>query len=170
MTIELRDVAKADLETVHTLNERALPHVNRVSVEWLRQLTRNAPYFRLATREETVLGFLLGMTHETDYDSMNFQWFRERYPKFAYIDRIVVAEEARGRGVGQLLYEDICTFGRSFAPVLACEVNIRPPNESSLRFHERFGFEPVGQQDTEGGTKTVRLMTLPLATVEAAGA
>jgi predicted GNAT superfamily acetyltransferase len=31
-------------------------------------------------------------------------------------------------------------------------------NAPSLRFHERLGFEPVGEQQTEGGDKRVRLL------------
>lgn len=48
------------------------------------------------------------------------------------------------------------------APVLACEVNLDPPNPRSLEFHRRFGFEQVGMQKTEGGKKTVSLMTKPI--------
>ena len=36
---------------------------------------------------------------------------------------------------------------------LALEVNVDPPNEGSLRFHERLGFVEVGQQDTPYGIR-----------------
>ncbi len=48
-------------------------------------------------------------------------------------------------------------------PVLTCEVNVRPRNEPSLRFHHSIGFREVGQQDTDGGNKTVSLLELPLS-------
>ena len=41
---------------------------------------------------------------------------------------------------------------------MCAEVNIKPRNERSLIFHEKFGFTPVGEQDTEGGSKRVQLM------------
>jgi predicted GNAT superfamily acetyltransferase len=47
-------------------------------------------------------------------------------------------------------------------PVLFCEVNVRPRNETSLAFHEAIGFREVGQQDTDGGTKRVSLLALDL--------
>ena len=48
-------------------------------------------------------------------------------------------------------------------PWLLCEVNVRPLNAGSLRFHHRIGFTEVGQQDTDGGRKTVSLLAKPLS-------
>ena len=45
-----------------------------------------------------------------------------------------------------------------FAPIMTCEVNMRPPNKVSIFFHEKYGFEKVGTQKTEGGNKEVSLM------------
>ena len=53
------------------------------------------------------------------------------------------------------------------APVLLCEVNVRPRNDASLHFHHSIGFREVGQQDTDGGAKTVSLLALPLGVDEA---
>ena len=36
-------------------------------------------------------------------------------------------------------------------------MNVRPRNEGSLAFHDAFGFAAVGEQDTEAGSKRVRL-------------
>jgi len=41
---------------------------------------------------------------------------------------------------------------------MTCEVNIRPPNESSMRYHEIHGFRQVASQETEGGKKMVAMM------------
>src|SRR4051812_2035101 len=49
----------------------------------------------------------LAMDQDADYASPNFQWFRARYPRFVYVDRIVVAPSARGRGYARLLYRDL---------------------------------------------------------------
>jgi len=37
-----------------------------------------------------------------------------------------------------------------------------PRNDESLVFHERFGFEEVGQQNTSGGSKRVSLLVKEL--------
>lgn len=66
----------------------------------------------------------------------------------------------QGRGVGYALYDDLRRRVGGDTPRIVCEVNIRPLNARSLRFHARFGFQPVGTQDTEHGRKTVQLMCL----------
>ena len=41
---------------------------------------------------------------------------------------------------------------------MTCEVNLRPPNPGSMAFHRAMGFDEVGTQNTEGGSKTVSLL------------
>ena len=43
----------------------------------------------------------------TEYDSPNYLWFRARYPRFVYVDRMAVAEASRGRGYARRLYADL---------------------------------------------------------------
>ncbi|MES9995235.1 GNAT family N-acetyltransferase [Desulfovibrio aminophilus] len=154
----LRPVTDSDLHALDQLNRAAVPNVNDVGEEGLKHLAAQAAFFRLAKDETGPLGFLVAMTPEADYASPNFLWFKERYPGFCYIDRVVVAENARRLGVGSSLYRAVIDFSTGRAPVLACEVNLRPANPGSLAFHERFGFRQVGTQDTENGKKTVSLM------------
>lgn len=163
MTLSLpRPVRESDFAALNELNRAAVPNVNDVGVAGLKRLAAQAAYFRLMDGEGGPLGFLLAMTQEADYDSPNFLWFKAHYPRFLYIDRVVVGQGARRLGVGSGLYRDLIAFGANLAPVLTCEVNLRPANPGSLVFHERFGFSQAGTQDTEGGAKTVSLMTRPL--------
>jgi len=46
--------------------------------------------------------------------------------------------------------------------LMTCEVNLRPPNEGSMHFHQRLGFRQVAEQESEGGTKTVALLVRQL--------
>ncbi len=159
MTLELDDVSPGDLPGVWQLNEAAVPNVTSISQESFGQFAREAAYFKVALTESRVAGFLVGLTPDADYTSPNFLWFRERYDAFVYVDRIVIAADSRRRGIGSALYDDITAFTVSTgAPVLTCEVNLRPPNEGSLAFHRAFGFESVGEQETEGGAKRVALL------------
>lgn len=107
--------------------------------------------------------FLLGFDQTADYDSANYLWFRERYDRFAYVDRIVVAEHARGRGLARQLYETLFEKARADGHMLvACEVNSDPPNPGSDAFHEAMGFESVGSATIYGGERTVRYLTRKL--------
>ena len=162
MNIKVRDLIPEDMPTLLALNETAVPHVNSIAMDTLRWFAAEAAYFRVACVDDDVGGFLIGLTPGIPYDSINFRWFCRRYDGFVYIDRIAVAEHHRRRGIANLLYEDIEAFASSRAPMLACEVNTRPRNEASLRFHQRRGFRAVGSQDTEAGIKTVTLLVKSL--------
>jgi predicted GNAT superfamily acetyltransferase len=70
--------------------------------------------------------------------------------------RVVVAPEARGRGLGRRLYEDLAATAG--ARPLCCEVNLVPPNPGSLAFHERLGFAACGEGDDPRNGKRVRYL------------
>ena len=92
-----------------------------------------------------VAGFLIGFEAGSDHDSPNFAWFSERLEGFAYVDRVVIAQWARGSGVARALYEDFAAAARARGLTqLVCEVNRVPPNPASDAFHAALGFVPVG--------------------------
>lgn len=95
----------------------------------------------------TADAFIIAFDQDADYDSPNFLWFRDRYERFAYIDRIVVASSAHGQGLGRALYERLFAESKAAGyPCVLAEVNVNPPNPGSLAFHARMGFEAVGEQ------------------------
>ncbi len=103
--------------------------------------------------------FLLAFDQHAGYASPNFAWFRERYPRFVYVDRIAVAAEARGRGHARRLYGDL--FRRAAAAGhtrVACEVNAYPPNPASEALHASLGFAEVGRAVLRDGARTVRYL------------
>ena len=108
--------------------------------------------------------FLMTFDQDATYDSPNFLWFRDRYPRFVYVDRVVVASSARGRGHARRLYEDL--FARAAAAgheLVTCEVNADPPNPASDAFHAALGFREVGDAVIHGGKKAVRYYAKTLA-------
>ena len=109
-------------------------------------------------RDGALLGFLITFLPGADYESMNYAWFSENHERFAYMDRIVVDPQTRGGGIGVALYQQLFALIGSSEPFVGIDVNVRPPNEGSIRFHERLGFEEIHRQDTDGGDKTVALM------------
>ena len=106
---------------------------------------------------------LLAFDQDADYDSPNFLWFRARYPRFVYVDRIVVAESARGRGCARRLYQNLFEHAENAGyDRVVCEVNSRPPNPASDAFHAALGFIEVGTASIHEGSKTVRYLSRPL--------
>jgi predicted GNAT superfamily acetyltransferase len=79
-------------------------------------------------------------------------WFRNRFDRFLYVDRIVVDPAARGRGVARALYGHAFAEARAAGrPRVVAEVNRVPPNPGSDAFHERLGFAQVGIAALPGG-------------------
>jgi len=159
----LRNAAPDDLVEVLALNQKALPHVNSVALEDMRRFLEQAAYFKVACNQVGDLqGFLIALMPGLDYTSDNYRWFSQTFDDFFYIDRIIIAENARGQGLGSLLYKDVIETARSHARRLTCEVNSKPPNPISMAFHARFDFTPVGTQQTESRAKEVTLLSLDL--------
>lgn len=156
--MQVVDVSISDLEELLALNEASVPHVNSLTLQDMRWFFENAPYFRLIRRDGLLAGFLIGLGPGLDYGSLNYRYFCEKYEVFGYVDRVTVAAESQRLGIASRLYEDYAATLRGFAPVMTCEVNLRPPNEGSLVYHERYGFKRVATQETEGGSKLVALM------------
>jgi predicted GNAT superfamily acetyltransferase len=161
--VKIERATAADYPEILALNESALPHVNRISADDLAKFAAQSCYFRIVREGERLVAFLLAFSEQASYDSPNFLWFRDRYPRFVYIDRIVVDPSLRRSGIGRLLYADLERVAFAHAPDLTCEVNLDPPNPGSSVFHERFGFCEVGRQHTDDGAKLVCLMSKDLS-------
>jgi uncharacterized protein len=105
---------------------------------------------------------LLTFDQSADYDSPNFLWFRERFDRFVYIDRIVVDEQARGLGLARQLYEQLFDLALEAGhDLVTCEVNSVPPNPGSDAFHAAMGFVEAGSAALTPG-KSVRYLKKPL--------
>ena len=161
----LRPVVDDDLDAVLELNNAAVPSVNqltRTELEWFCSVAHSFLVAKDAV--DSLAGFVIGLDGPgVDYPSLNYAWFSARYERFIYVDRIVVAEAGRGQGLGQRLYDSFCAAGRAEGhDLLLAEVNVKPHNHVSLKFHDRYGFSPVGEQDTEGGAKRVVMLACPL--------
>ena len=159
----VRPLEEADLPIVHALNQANVPEVGDATVDHLAWLVGESEVSLVAEVAGRVVGYLVALRPGSTYASPNYTWFAGRYDDFLYVDRIAVAEATRGHGVGSALYDAAEHHAREHGiPTLACEVNVRPPNPTSLRFHERRGFGAVGEQETYGATVRVRLLAKDL--------
>ncbi|MBB4305361.1 hypothetical protein GGD81_004437 [Rhodobium orientis] len=103
--------------------------------------------------------FLIAFDERADYENPNFSWFADRFPRFVYVDRIVVSAGQKGQGLGRQMYAEL--FRRAHAAdriVIGCEVNLEPPNPGSDAFHATLGFEEVGRAYLADRSKTVRYL------------
>ena len=149
---DIKPITSLNLAAVLDLNTR---HENELSPLDAVRLAALVDASYLAGVVGDADAFLIAFDEMSAYDSPNFIWFRERYPRFAYVDRIAVAKHARGRGLARLLYEALFEKARADGhDIITCEVNLDPPNPASDAFHAALGFREVG---TAGyGQKIVR--------------
>lgn len=155
-----RDLVETDYETVVALNAAEVQHTSSMDLSRLKLLHELASHYKVAVVDGRLVGFLLAMREHTPYENENYCWFAGRYPKFVYIDRIVIAPEFAGQAIGTALYRDLFAYARtSGVSIIGCEYNIDPPNLLSKAFHAKFGFREMGTQRVGE-----RLVSLQVAT------
>ncbi|MEX0922681.1 MAG: GNAT family N-acetyltransferase [Rhodovibrionaceae bacterium] len=156
----LHDLAAEHLDAVLALNAAHVAETSELTLGELEYLVATAFSARGTGGGEA---FLLTFDETADYASPNYLWFRARYPRFVYVDRVIVAPQARGRGLARRLYEDLfARTGASGRELVACEVNLQPPNPGSDAFHASLGFTEVGRAEIHQGAKTVRYLVRKL--------
>jgi uncharacterized protein len=159
----IRPLAPGEAEWALALNNAAAPAVNPLASEALGALIGWSDACLVAEVGGAPAGFVLAVPGPgLPYESLNYRWFSARYERFQYVDRAVVDPAIRSRGLGGALYAELGRRASGAYPRICAEVNLRPPNPRSLAFHERMGFRPVGEQDTEGGAKRVVLLSWEL--------
>lgn len=157
---DVRPMHRDDLDPVLALNEANVPAVGPLGRSGLERLVHLAETAVVVETAGGLGGFAIALPPGVDYASPNYRWFSDHYHDFVYLDRVAVAAPHQRRGMGRALYDAV--ESATDAGRICCEVNIRPRNEPSLLFHAERGFEPVGEQDTDGGAKRVVLLVRPL--------
>lgn len=164
----LRPIGAGDLPGLLALNNAHAAELSFLSPDEFARLVDRA---FLAIRPDREPAFLLAFDQDADYASPNFLWMRERFDRFVYVDRVVVAPEARGLGLARRLYAAVFDAAARAGHVrVVCEVNSEPPNPGSDAFHAAMGFAVIGEAAIHGGTKTVRYLARAVAAGDVAAA
>jgi predicted GNAT superfamily acetyltransferase len=160
----IRDATRADFPSILDLNDKSVAETSPLDERGLAALAAQSDYFQVHSQGAAVTAFLIALRESAGYENVNFLWFCQRYPRFIYIDRIVVAPHLRAAGIGAALYADVERHARdSGIDMLACEVNVEPENRPSLQFHLSRGFVEVGTQKLPTQGKVVAMLVLQLS-------
>ena len=159
----IRPAPHQDFDRILMLNRREQDKTSPLSLERLQQLHQWSAHHTVAVYGGVVQGFLLVMDQSSDYDGDHFRWFTARYPRFLYVDRIVIDASHARRGFAAALYRDLIRAAREVpVPTLCCEINTVPANHASLGFHARLGFEQLVESEPSPSGKQVSYQTLDL--------
>ena len=150
--MEILDITGPD-EALLALNNAHAAELSFMTAARFARILRAS----FTARRIGTVAMLLAFDQDADYDGENFLWFRARYPRFVYVDRVVVAAQARGLGLARKLYEEVFALAAQAGHGrILCEVNAEPPNPASDAFHAALGFTQVGGATLSGGEKRVR--------------
>jgi len=163
--VKLRKFETKDLQSILRINEESVHFLAPMDEARLHMLQSWSACIRVAEYEGKAAGFLVTFEDGSDYDSVNYHWFSTHLKKFVYIDRIVIDQAYRGKGIGQQFYTHLKDTQNHTQPQscfwLAAEIDIEPRNDRSLAFHKQQGFVEVATQRAGLG-KQVSLQVLSL--------
>ena len=158
MNYNIISATKSDLDFVLSLNQDSLPAVSHLDLSKINHFLQISSYFKIFKIDDKPVGFLIGLKPRKDYESENYIWINQRYDSFIYVDRIIIDINYRNRGLGFYFYNHLIKSMGGKVESIFCEVNIKPYNKQSIKFHKKYGFEEIGKQDTKKGKKRVVYM------------
>ena len=141
---DLRPLRETDVADVLALNQANVVALSPLDESRLTVLRGLADRFDVLDVEGAFAGFVVTFASGAAYDSANFEWFGARHGRFYYLDRIVLADDFRRRGLGGFVYDELEKVAAPYER-LCLEVNVEPRNEGSLAFHAARGYVEVGR-------------------------
>lgn len=155
--VDLHQIGVHDFDNLYALNQDNKQNLSDVTSERFQELIEKSSWNVCAGRGEA---FALAFDENSPYlENANFSWFKKRFSKFIYLDRICVAPSMRGKGIGKMIYGKLFQYmSQNDHSVLGIEINYDPPNPLSDLFHEKLGFKEVGRRDDVDHNKSVRYL------------
>ena len=147
MSCRIEQATKDDLEFILSLNEDSMPAVSSSNLEMMKHFLVISDYFKVCKVNGEPIGFLIALLPAKDYNSEHYQWFNDKYDSFIYVDRIIFNKSYQKQGYGTILYNDLINSIKNKSLDIACEINLKPYNEQSIKFHDKYGFKEVGRKD-----------------------
>jgi predicted GNAT superfamily acetyltransferase len=142
------DAHDDQLQKIYDLNQANTPEVGSLeSKDHLLKLIELSAYNLLVLKSDEIIGFIICMREGSVYGSENYKFFTTKLKKFLYVDRVAIDENYRREGLGKAIYNDIFNQVKKENLSIALEVNTQPINQPSLNFHQKMGFDQVGEKD-----------------------
>ena len=145
---KLDKVPKNILTDILELNQDNKPALGGIDgLIHLEKLYNSSMFCLCNFFEDKLNSFALIMSKDSDYQSPNFLYFKNKYKDFIYIDRIAVQSNFQRKGIGTSFYKSIYQLNRQNNIPLCCEVNTFPLNQQSLDFHIKNKFKIIEEVD-----------------------
>lgn len=159
-SMRMRPMGPADHPFVLDLNARFVDVLSPLDEPRLVELAGLAAHCDIVELDGVRAGWVLTFDAAAGYDGSYFAWYAERFGgDFCYLDRIVIDTPYARRGLAAFAYDRVEEYAAPYGR-LALEVNVLPPNEPSLAFHRKRGYEVVGEVGDD--TKRVAMLVKEL--------
>ena len=153
----LNNLSEKLIQFIYELNQSNLPALGPLnSINHLKELYIESKFILLLKNEIDYLGFAIVMDSDSNYQSLNYQYFRRKYTDFLYIDRVAVVDKAQRMGVGSSIYNKLYELNSEVSIPICCEVNTIPLNQQSLDFHSKQKFKII--EEVKFGKKRVAML------------
>ena len=130
---------------IYSINQDNVPEVGSLnSIDQQKKLLSVSSYHSILLEDDELIGFAICFRESRPYWSENYKYFENKLDRFLYVDRIAIRSEYRRQGHAKRMYEDIFNFANQDDLTVTAEVNTKPANQGSIRFHEYMGFMEVG--------------------------
>ena len=141
------DYNESYVSDIYSINQDNVPEVGSLdSLDQQRKLLSISSYHSILLKDAELIGFAICFRESRPYWSENYKYFENKLDQFLYVDRITIRSEYRRQGHAKRMYEDIFNFASEDDLPVTAEVNTKPANQGSIRFHEYMGFKEVGQR------------------------
>ena len=146
MNFLIRPAEERDYAEILRLNAADVEMLSPMDKDTLCRMANLTELFQVAESNGKAAAFQMIYRENTGYWSENYAWFCKHYPRFLYVDRIVVGNEYRKNGLGKKLYDEVFRYAeKTQVQLIAAEIDIAPNyNAPSMVFHEKMGFHEVG--------------------------
>ena len=139
------DFDESYIEDIYSINQDNVPEVGSLnSLDQQQKLLSISSYHSILLKDNELIGFAICFRESRPYWSENYKYFENKLDRFLYVDRIAIRSEYRRQGHAKRMYEDIFNFANQDDLTVTAEVNTKPANQGSIRFHEYMGFMEVG--------------------------
>ena len=142
------DINDQDLKSIYDLNQANVPEVGSLEdASVLSELIRMSSFNLAIKLNNELVGYIICFKEGAKYQSLNYKFFKESIDEFLYVDRVAIKEGFRDQGLGTMIYDSVFLEAQELNVPVLCEVNTRPANDPSLKFHAKMGFKECGIND-----------------------
>ena len=139
------DINDQDLKSIYDLNQANVPEVGSLEdASVLSELIRMSSFNLAIKLNNELVGYIICFKEGAKYQSLNYKFFKESIDEFLYVDRVAIKEGFRDQGLGTMIYDSVFLEAQELNVPVLCEVNTRPANDPSLKFHAKMGFKECG--------------------------